>query len=283
MEIWALANQKGGTGKTTTAIHLSAALAAQGKRSLLIDLDPQAHATLGLGMAVEDGRSIAAAFLDGVPLSRLLRTSGAGFHVIPSEGRLAEFEEVAERSLQPEGILALALEELAPRYDWVVLDCPPRADGVITANAVRAATTTLLVVETGAFAMQGALKARSIFEERARERGRRGELRLMATMVDREKRISREFLVALQARFGPIMLDTVVRRDEVLREAVACGVPAPQLDEESDAAQDFDALAAEILALTASPDGTLAPSGARATDPESTGAQGSAALSTLRD
>ncbi len=253
MHTWALANQKGGTGKTTTAIHLAASLSTRGKRCLLIDLDPQAHATLGLGLAVEDGSSIAAAFLDRVPLTELVRTTGAGFHAVASEPRLGEFEEVAERSLQPERILTQALAELPARYDHVLLDCPPRADGVLTQNAVRAADTTLLVVETGAFALQGALAARAIFEEHmhpagdpaARERHR--ALRIVATLYDPRERMSREFLIALQARFGDVLYDTVIRRDEVLREAVACGVPAPRLAPDSDAARDFDALAAELL------------------------------------
>ena len=253
MEIWALANEKGGTGKTTTAIHLAAALAAYGKRCLLVDLDPQAHATLGVGIAVEDGNSVAAAFLDGTPLSDLIRTTSAGFHVLPSEARLAEFEEVAERSLQPESILDGALERLTSRYDWVILDCPPRADGVLTANATRAATTILLVVETGAFALQGALRARAIFEERAARARETGivppVLRLLATIFDRGERMSCEVLVALQARFDEIMLDSVIRRHELLREAIACGEPASELDSESDAAHDFDALAREVLGL----------------------------------
>jgi len=256
METWALANQKGGTGKTTCAIHLAAALASRGKRCLLIDLDPQAHATLGLGIAVEDGRSIASAFLDLVPLQELVRTSTAGFHVVPSEARLGEFEEIAERSLQPEGILERALKGMSARYDWVLLDCPPRADGVITLNAIRAATTTLLVVETGAFALQGALRARAIFEERARDllgSARPLSLLLLATLYDRDELVSREFLIALQARFGDLMLDTVIRRDEVLREAVACGIPAPGLAPHSAAAMDFDTLASEILARVQRP------------------------------
>jgi len=257
MEIWALANQKGGTGKTTTAIHLAAALSARGKRVLLIDLDPQAHATLGLGLCAEGGPSIADAFLDDVPLAELLVAHHSGFHLIPAEVRLAEFEEQAERSLRPEGLLGRALAKLRARFDWVLLDCPPRADGILTINAIRAATTTLLVVETGAFAMQGALRARGIFEQAWNEFDALGgefgasqpafDLRLMATMFDQGAETDREFLIALQARFGEIMLESVVHRSEVLRRAVAYGVPASELEPAGQAVQDFMALAGDVL------------------------------------
>ena len=112
MQIWALANQKGGTGKTTTAINLAASLAALGKRVCLIDLDPQAHATLGLSCHAEEDGSVARVFLDGAPLSTLVRTVPGGFHLIPSTLGLAEFEQVAERTLAPERILTQALREL---------------------------------------------------------------------------------------------------------------------------------------------------------------------------
>src|SRR5688572_30809728 len=105
MQIWALANQKGGTGKTTTAINLAASLASLGKRVCLIDLGPQAHATLGLACHAEDEGSIARLFLDGVPLATLLRSAPGGFHLVPSTLELAEFEQVAERTLGPERIL----------------------------------------------------------------------------------------------------------------------------------------------------------------------------------
>ena len=96
MQIWALANQKGGTGKTTTAINLAASLAALGKRVCLIDLDPQAHATLGLACHAEEEGSVARAFLDGAPLSTLVRTVPGGFHLVPATLGLSEFEQVAE-------------------------------------------------------------------------------------------------------------------------------------------------------------------------------------------
>lgn len=249
MEIWALANQKGGTGKTTTAINLAASLAALGKRVCLVDLDPQAHATLGLSCAVEEEASIARTFLDGAPLSSLVRTVPGGFHLVPSTLGLAEFEQVAERTLGPERILARALREFDGRHDWVLLDCPPRADGVLCANAVRAATTTLLVVETGAFAMQGALQARRLFEVLASERSQPLDLRYLATRFDRSAALARELLVAMQARFGREMLDSVIRRDSALRDAAAYGVPVRKLDPASRGALDHDALARELLQL----------------------------------
>lgn len=250
MQVWALANQKGGTGKTTTAINLAASVAALGKRVCLIDLDPQAHATLGLSCHAEEEHSVARLFLDGAPLTSLTRTVPGGFHLVPATLDLAEFEQVAERTLNPERILERALAAFDGRYDWVVLDCPPRADGVLCANAVRAATTTLLVVETGAFALQGALQARRLFASLATDEGRALDMRYLATRFDRRASLSRELLVAMQARFGREMLDTVIRRDNALREAAAYGMPVRKLDPASPGALDHDALARELLELT---------------------------------
>ncbi|MEQ1891082.1 MAG: ParA family protein [Planctomycetota bacterium] len=247
MQIWALANQKGGTGKTTTAINLAASLSALGQRVCLIDLDPQAHATLGLGCFTEESGSLARLFLDGVPLASLLTSAPGGFHLVPATQELSEFEAVAERTLGPERVLEGALASMAGRYDWVLLDCPPRADGVLCANAVRAATTTALVVETGAFALQGSLSAARIFGELAQDLGRELDLAYLATLFDRRSALARELLVAMQARFGACMLDTVIRRDPALREAAAHGMPVRKFDPAARGALDHDALARELL------------------------------------
>jgi len=251
MQIWALANQKGGTGKTTTAINLAASLAALGKRVCLLDLDPQAHATLGLGCHAEEHQSVARLFLEEVPLSSLVTVAPGGFHLVPATAELAEFEAVAERTLRPEGRLAEALVEFEGRYDWVLLDCPPRADGVLCSSAVRAATTTVLVVETGTFALQGALQAARLFGELAADLGQGLDLVFLATLFERRSILARELLVAMQARFGAGLLETVVRRDQALREAAAHGLPVRKFDPAARGALDHDALAREVLARVA--------------------------------
>ena len=247
MRVLSLVNQKGGCGKTTAAINLAGALAAAEKRVLVVDLDPQAHGTLGLGVDAYRGLSLFDVLAEGVSArSAVLRASG-GIHLIPSSARLAEFEEASERTIRPESALAGALTEVAADYDYALLDCPARADGVLTANALYASTLVLLVVETGAFALQGALRALTLFSEIGERQGSSFDLRVLGTLFDRRTRFARELLVAMQARFGDGMFDTVIRTSVRLREAAAHGVPVQVLDPRSSAAGDFAALAQEVV------------------------------------
>lgn len=247
MRVLSLVNQKGGCGKTTAAINLAGALAAAERRVLVVDLDPQAHGTLGLGVDVDCGLSLFDVLAEGVSArSAVLRAPG-GIHLIPASARLAEFEEASERTIRPESALAGALTEVASDYDYALLDCPARADGVLTANALYASTLVLLVVETGAFALQGALRALKLFSEIGERQGSSFDLRVLGTLFDRRTRFARELLVAMQARFGDGMFDTVIRTSVRLREAAAHGVPVQVLDPRSSAAGDFAALAQEVV------------------------------------
>lgn len=248
MQVLSLVNQKGGCGKTTTAVNLAGALAARGESVLLVDLDPQAHATMALGCALEDEPSVADVLVGNAPAEAVIQRRPGGIDLLPAERRVGEFEEVSERLLHPEQRLAEALAPLATRYGWVVVDCPPRADGVLCANALFASTAALLVVETGAFALQGALQALTVLEETAERQGRDYDVRVVGTMFDRRTKFARELLVALHGRFGDAMFDTVIRTSVRLREAPAWGVPIQELAPGSRADSDFAALAEEVVA-----------------------------------
>lgn len=253
MKTLALVNQKGGCGKTTTAVNLAGALAAQGHRVVLVDLDPQAHATMALSIAVEPGQgSIAEVLLRGGSMRDALCEARGGIVLVPSTLELGELEESAGRTLRPERLLAAALGELEPDFDYALLDCPPRADGVLTANALRAADVALLVIEMGAFALQGAIKALRVFEELAQDLEVGFDLRVVGTLYDRRTALARELLIGTQARFGEQLFDTVIHQSMRLREAAASGVPVQVLDPHCRAVRDFEALAEEVCALVPS-------------------------------
>jgi chromosome partitioning protein len=249
MQVLSLVNQKGGCGKTTVAVNLAAALALRGRRVLLVDLDPQAHATLGLGCAVADEPSLLEVLEGRATVEQTVIAAPGSVWLLPASAKLAEFEELSARLIHPERILSAALEAARGVFDVALLDCPPRADGVLTKNALRASTTAVLVVETGAFALQGALQAQKILSEVQGEDRSSFRLRVLATMFDRRLRLAREILVALQARFGDALFETVVRHSARLREAPAMGAPVQVIDPACSAAEDFAALADEVEAL----------------------------------
>ncbi len=248
MHVLALVNQKGGCGKTTTAVNLAGALAVRGQRVLLIDLDPQAHATLALGWAIEQEPSLLDVLLDRLPLEEADLEVPGGFRLVPATDELAEFEEVSARMVRPEQVLRAALQGVSTSYDFAILDCPPRVDGVLSANALRAADTAILIVECGAFALQGALKTIRVLEEQAEGMDHPFSTRVLGTLLDRRTRFARDLLTGMQARFGPLLFETAIRTNVRLREAAAHGVPVQVLDPSGRAAANFAYLAEEVVA-----------------------------------
>ncbi len=255
MHVLSLVNQKGGCGKTTTAVNLAGALAQrrahEGRRGrvLLVDLDPQAHATMSLGVAVEPGEpTIGDVLLDRATIQGAVRHGPGGIDLVPASEDVAEFEETAARLIWPERLLARTLQSVQEDYDHVLVDCPPRVDGVLCANALRACDTALLVVEAGAFALQGALKAVRILERIGRDLDRSLELRVLCTMFDRRTRLGRELLIAMQSHFGEHLFDTAIHSSQRLRETAAMGQPVQVLDPRSRAHRDFEELATELEA-----------------------------------
>ncbi len=247
MHTLALVNQKGGCGKTTTAVHLAGALAARGERVLLVDLDPQAHATLALGWAAEREATLVDVLRDRVTVHEALLPAHGGIRLLAGSAELAEIEELAEHRLGPEQLLRRALERCHWSFDHVLLDCPPRVDGVLSANALRACDTALLVVECGTFSLQGALKAVSVLAEVADTLERPFALRAVGTLLDRRERLAHEIAIAAHSQLGHLLFDTWIRSHAQLRECAAAGLTIQMLDAHGDAAQDFEALADEIV------------------------------------
>lgn len=247
MRVLPLVNQKGGCGKTTSAVHLAGALAARKHRVLLVDVDPQAHATLGLGVDAE-GPNAADVLMERSSIARSVRPIDDGLWLLPAGGELVEFEEGAHRVLRPERVLRRALAREGHAWDWVLIDCPPRVDGVLSLNALCAATTAILVVETGAFALQGALRALDVLADARAAHGTAFDVRALATMYDGRTRIAKELLIAMHARFGSILFDTAIRTSVRFQEAAAHGRTIQRHSPRSKAAVDFAALAKEVVA-----------------------------------
>ena len=187
--IYALANQKGGVGKTTTAINLAACLAEAGERALVVDLDPQANATSGLGMRANGTSSYD--LLDGAPLAELAKhTKFANLDLVPSKPELAgAVVELAQRA-DGERYLAQALASGTSQYDFVFLDCPPSL-GPLTVNALAAADRVLVPVQAEYYALEGLSQLlRSVDLVRARLNPRLSVAGVLLTMVDARTRLS---------------------------------------------------------------------------------------------
>ncbi|MBX3356097.1 MAG: ParA family protein [Phycisphaeraceae bacterium] len=254
MRVTAIVNQKGGCGKTTTAINLASVLASGGARTLLVDLDPQSHCSLGLGIPesrVEVAMSHALSAPDDIDPESLLWEVARNLKLAPSTIELAAFEATshgAERDRRLERLLA----RLASDFDWCILDCPPTV-GLLTFNALRACDETIVPVETGYFALRGAERQVATVQAVAARLGREVTLRLLPSMHRDGAKVSQEVLAALERRFAEIVVPVVVREHEVLREAASFGQAIPEFAPQSAAHEDFRRLAEWLRANPPAP------------------------------
>ena len=245
----AIANQKGGVGKTTTAINLGASLAAAEMKTLLIDCDPQANASSGLGLRKDPRRrSLYHAFSEQTPLAELIQpTDLPAFEVLPSDRNLvgAAIELLAND--RREFHLKEGLQPLRDRYDFILLDCPPSLD-ILTVNALTAAETLLIPIQCEYFALEGVSE---LLDTRLRIRRNLNpglEIEgILLTMFDDRTNLTHQVAQDLRDYFGNQVFKTVIPRNIRLAEAPSHGKPILTYDIRSRGAESYLELAKEIM------------------------------------
>jgi chromosome partitioning protein len=251
--VLAIANQKGGVGKTTTALTLGAALAARGARVLVMDLDPHGCASAHMGIFHESlAGSVTDVFLAATPetvpwAEVILRPAEAAFDLVPSHTRLSDLD-VDLKDRKGKGVLLKTALEHGPPYDHVILDCPPHT-GVVLVNALVAADLLVIPIQTDFLALHG---VRLLFDTiRALNHALPHPIayRALATMFDRRAKACTRVLGLLRAKFGARMFTTVIGLDTKFREASANGRVIQDLAPDSRGAREYGLLAEEVAAL----------------------------------
>jgi chromosome partitioning protein len=244
--IYALANQKGGVGKTTTAVNLAACLAEAGERSLVIDLDPQANATSGLGERANGVSSYD--LLDGALLRDLAKpTRFPNLDLVPSKPDLAGAVVELSRRGDGERFLARSLIGADDGYSFVFLDCPPSL-GPLTVNALAAADSVLVPVQAEYYALEGLTQLmQSIELIRRRLNPRLGVGGVLLTMVDGRTRLAQDVEAEVRRHFGPLVFRHSVPRSVRLAEAPSHGMPAIAYDRRSAGADAYWKVAMELV------------------------------------
>jgi chromosome partitioning protein len=243
--VYAFANQKGGVGKTTTAINLAACLAEAGERSLVVDLDPQANATSGLGMRANGTSSYD--LLDGAPLEDLVKaTAFDNLFLVPSKPELAGAAVELSRRDDGDRYLAQALEH-ADGFDFVLLDCPPSL-GPLTVNALAAADRVIVPVQAEYYALEGlAQLVQSIDLIKARLNPRLEIAGVLLTMADGRTRLSADVEAEVRRHFGELVFAAVVPRSVRVAEAPSHGLPVTHYDRRSRGAEAYWKVAMELV------------------------------------
>jgi len=254
MRTIAIANQKGGCGKTTTAINLSSCLALKGQKVLLIDLDPQAHATMGLNVECDPEKNIshviAPARADSVGLDDVIVPVKENFDIAPSDTRLCAIEQELAAVVGRERRLLDAIERMKKPYDFIIIDCPPSI-GHLCFNALRASSEAIIPIDMSLFSLRGIAKLTDMMVMIENASGHAIAPRALVTMFDARTRYSQEVLERVREKFEEKVFDTVIRYNIRLRETVDHGLPIGDYDKHAIGQKDYAALSDEVMGVKA--------------------------------
>jgi chromosome partitioning protein len=252
MRTIAVVNQKGGCGKTTVSINLASALADADQKTLLVDMDPQSHCAVGLAVPEDQiEQSIYDVLISNsrnepIKLTEILWQIEDRLELAPASIDLSAFEQQMVGIVERECCLKNVLDQVKDEFDYTIIDCPP-AVGLLTFNALRAATDAIVPVETGYFALHGLskqLETLSILCERCNQKV---IVRVLASMYDVRTRMAREILAELRNHFADKMFKTVVNFNTKIKEAASFGQPISEYDPASRGEKDFRVLAEEVI------------------------------------
>lgn len=246
-QVIAVLNQKGGVGKTTSTINIAAAIAREGKTVLVVDLDPQANATSGLGVNKEEvNNSIYEVLVSGVAVAdAIITTRIHGLYILPARTTLAAAEQELVSVMSRESVLKQALGTLA--FDYVLIDCPPSL-GLLSINALTVAQSVLIPVQTEFYALEGlGLLMQTIQRVQA---GLNPDLKLLGivmTMVDARNSLSAQVIAEVKKHFGDYVFQTFIPRNVKLAEAPSFGKTVFEHDKWSKGARAYKSLAKELM------------------------------------
>lgn len=247
MKIIAVANRKGGCGKTTTAINLSACLGKKGRRVLLLDLDPQGHSSLGFGVFNENARDLYDVFTGEARLDDIILPGVfTGVDVVPATMKLAAAEHLPVRNDERDKQLKIHLAPIRNRYDYAVIDCPPSM-GLLSQNALMASDLVLIPIEMSLFCLHGVDQMYQTIALLSERLDRKIPIRVLPTLVDSRTRLCRQFLHDVGERFADDVLSIMVQFTVRLKEAAREGVPIIAYDPTSTVAVQYDRLADELM------------------------------------